>query len=180
MTRLCRHLRTTFHVPLALTALMSALLLLPSSSAGQDYDAFTPIGAGWQTYVNARYGVRFDYPADIFTALEPPINGDGRSFASADASLTIFAAHNTLNESPATLKRDMMGSPDYQDVTYSPSGKTWLVLSGYRGDKIYYEKYFFRHGTISAFGIEFPAHRKPFYAPMIERIEDSFRAGRPN
>ena len=31
------------------------------------------------------------------------------------------------------------------------------MLSGYRGDNIFYEKYFFRGDTVHGFGIEFPA-----------------------
>jgi len=53
------------------------------------------------------------------------------------------------------------------------------VLSGFRGDMIFYEKYLFRGGIVVAFGMEFPGARKPFYAPIVERIEDSFRAGGP-
>jgi hypothetical protein len=34
-------------------------------------------------------------------------------------------------------------------------------------------------GVIHAFGVEFPASAKPFYAPQIERIEDSFRVRTP-
>jgi hypothetical protein len=142
-------------------------------------DRFVPVGNGWQSYTNTRFGMSFEYPANIFALLDPPPeNGDGRAFASADALLMIFATHNTLNETPASMKRDMVGMQDYEEVTYSPSGDTWLVLSGYRGDTIFYEKYFFRDGVISAFAIEFPQERKPFYAPIIERIEDSFRPGR--
>lgn len=146
-------------------------------AAAEEWDTFAPLADGWQTYVNTRFGVRFDYPSDVFAANDPPQNGDGRTFTSSDATLMIFAAHNTLDETPATMKDEMVGSPDYGNMTYSPSGDTWLVLSGFRGDRIFYEKYFFRDGMISAFGMEFPKERKPFYGPMIERIEDSFRAG---
>ena len=62
-------------------------------------------------------------------------------------------------------------------MTYSPAGRDWLVLSGYRGNNIFYEKYFFRNGVVSGFGMEFPRGAKPRYAPIVERIEDSFRAG---
>lgn len=67
----------------------------------------------------------------------------------------------------------------YDDVTYAPSGEKWLVLSGFRGEKVFYEKYLLRDGLIHAFGIEFPASAKPFYAPIVERIEDTFRACAP-
>ena len=62
-------------------------------------------------------------------------------------------------------------------MTYSPSGDSWLVISGFRGERIFYEKYFFHDGVISAFGMDFPKEDKPLYAPIIERIEDSFKAG---
>jgi hypothetical protein len=160
------------------TLIATVALTLPQAAA-QEIDTFVPLGDGWQTYVNSRFGVRFDYPADVFSPMEPPENGGGRTFTTADATLMIFAAHNTLDETPASMRREMVGSKDYENVTYSPSGDTWLVLSGFRGtDTIFYEKYFFRDGIISAFGMEFPTARKPFYAPIIERIEDSFQAGR--
>ncbi len=158
---------------IAVTWLIGATLALMGAARA---DQLIPIGGGWQTYVNDRFGMRFDYPADVFSPLEEPQNGDGRSFASSDATLQIFGTHNTLNDSPASMKREMVGMQDYEEVTYSPSGRNWLVLSGYRGERIFYEKYFFRGDVIAAFAMEFPAGRKPFYAPIIERIEDSFRA----
>ena len=81
-------------------------------------------------------------------------------------------------ETPASLKRELLGGDGYEDVTYSPSGETWFVLSGFRGDNIFYEKYLFNDDVVSVFGIEFPTDEKPYYAPMIERIEDSFEPGR--
>jgi len=150
------------------------VLLLGTASA----DQFLPAGNGWRTYVNDRYGMSFDYPADVFSAEAPPENGDGRTFKAGEATLQTFAFHNIDNETPASLKRRLVGTEGYDDVTYSPRGQTWLVLSGFRGNRIFYEKYAFNGGVISAFGIEFPADEKPYYSPIIERIEDSFRAGR--
>ena len=71
----------------------------------------------------------------------------------------------------------MTGTEGYEDVTYTPAGDSWLVISGYRDGRIFYEKYFFRDGVIAAFGMDFPKEDKPLYAPIIERIEDSFKAG---
>lgn len=133
---------------------------------------------GWQTYVNDRYGMRFEYPADVFRKTEAAEDGEGRTFFSSDASLQIMSTRNDSDYTPRSMMRDVAGTTDYQQITYSPSGKSWLVMSGFRGENIYYEKYFFRGGLISAFAIEFPRDRKPFYAPIIERIENSFRSGR--
>ncbi len=140
-------------------------------------DQFRPLGDGWQTYVNDRYGMRFDIPAD-FQPAAPPENGDGRSFEKGDASIYIFGSYNTENDTPRTFKKQLIGSKGYEKVTYSPSGETWLVISGFRGARIFYEKYFFHDDVISAFGMDFPKAEKPRYAPVIERIENSFKAGR--
>ena len=154
------------------------MMLLCLLSGAAVADQFLPLGGGWQTYINDRFGMRFDYPADLFTPAAPPENGDGRSFEAPEAALYMFASHNTAGDTPASFKRQLIGSENYEHVTYSPSGESWLVISGFRGRQIFYEKYFFNDGVISAFGMEFPADKKPHYAPMVERIEDSFRAGR--
>ena len=158
----------------AFFALAATQFLQPSPAAA---DQFIPSGGGWQVYVNDRFGTSFAFPADIFTPSPPPENGDGRRFVAPDATLEVYAWHNAENETAASLKRRLVGSDGYTDVTYSPSGRSWLVLSGYRGDNIFYEKYFFRGDIVHGFGIEFPAGEKPYYAPIIERIEDSFHAG---
>ena len=140
-------------------------------------DQFLPTSGGWQTYINDRFGMSFDFPADVFAPQPPPENGDGRAFRSESATLQIVAFHNIDDQTPGALKRELLGGDGYEDVTYSPTGQTWFVLSGFRGDRIFYEKYLFDGGVVSVFGIEFPENEKPYYAPIIERIEDSFEAG---
>lgn len=149
--------------------------LLASSAAIADQ--LVRHGDGWQTYVNDRYGMQFDIPAD-FRPAPPPENGGGRSFDKGNASIYIFASQNTESDTPASFQRQMAGTEGYENVTYSPAGHSWLVISGFRGDRIFYEKYFFRDGLISAFGMDFLKEDKPRYAPVIERIEDSFKVRR--
>jgi hypothetical protein len=169
MTRLYRAHRSAIAFAAGLGLLLSAGVALA--------DQIVPLGNGWQTYVNDRYGMRFDVPAD-FQPGAPPENGDGRTFEKGDASIYIFASHNLQNDTPASFKRQLIGTKGYEDVTYSPSGGTWLVISGFRGSRIFYEKYFFHDDVISAFGMDFPKEEKPVYAPVIEHIEDSFRGGK--
>jgi len=157
----------------SLAALAALVMLVGAAHA----DKFIDRGDGWQTYINERFFMRFDYPANIFAPQEPPQNGGGRTFLADDAELIIYALHNIDNETPASFKRRMAETEGYENVTYSPSGKTWLVLSGFRGDHIFYEKYMFKDGVISAFGIDFPKEQKPLYAPIVERIENSFEPG---
>ncbi len=162
----------------AARALLPGLALFSLLTVGvAQADQFIPGAKGWQTYINDRFGMRFDYPADLFKPDEPPQNGGGQAFTAKDATLEIWASHNIDGDTPASFRKQMMTTEGYEKVTYSPSGDTWLVVSGYRDDDIFYEKYFFKDGVISAFGIDFPKDRKPFYSPIVERIENSFKAG---
>jgi hypothetical protein len=54
------------------------------------------------------------------------------------------------------------------------------VLSGYRGDAIYYQKVMFSCGNnvINVLSVTFPRAEKPFFGPLIERMEDNFKPGR--
>lgn len=132
---------------------------------------------GWRTYVNGRYGMSLAYPPDLFTPADPPANGDGRRFLSPEAGLETFGWRNAQGETPAALKARLVGSAGYERVTYAPVGADWVALSGYRGGRIFYEKYLFRGDTVQAFGMEYPAPLRDRYDPVLERIEDSFRAG---
>ena len=162
-------------LPRLVTAALIALAAPFAVSARADQ--FRDVGGGWQSYVNDRFGTSLIFPADLFTPGEAPTNGDGRRFLASDATLEVYAWNNVDGETAGSLKRRLIGSEGYENVTYSPSGSNWLVLSGYRGDNIFYEKYFFRGEAVHGFGIEFPESAKPRYAPVVERIEDSFRAG---
>jgi hypothetical protein len=154
---------------------LAATFAIVAFASSASADSFIPGDDGWTTYFNERFGIRFEYPDAVFAPLEAPENGDGRSFASTDATLQLFAFENLEGETAASLEARLVGAKGYTDVTYSPGGGTWLVLSGFRGQNIFYEKYLFRRGVVAAFGIEFPTAQKPFYAPIVERIEDSFR-----
>ena len=154
---------------------MSMAICLHASIAVADQ--IVPRGNGWQTYVNDQFGMQFDIPVD-FRPAPPPEDGGGRSFDKGNASIYIFASQNADGDTPASFLKQMASTEGYENVTYSPAGRSWLVISGFRGERIFYEKYFFRDGLISAFGMDFPKEDKPLYAPVIERIEESFKAGR--
>ena len=140
-------------------------------------DRFEQAGGGWKTYVNERYGTRLEYPAATFKPSAAPKNGDGRRFTSPDATLEVYAFPNKGRETASSMKRRLIGSQGYDRVTYARSGSAWVVLSGFRGRNIFYEKYYFRGATIQGFGMEFPRSAKPRYAPIVERVENSFHAG---
>jgi hypothetical protein len=109
--------------------------------------------------------------------------GDGATFVSRDgrARLVVFGTANTEGFTPteyrSVILREFEG---YDEITYGPRGQTWFVLSGFRGDDIYYQKVMFSCGgrIINALSVTFPRDEKPFYEPIIERLEDNFRPAR--
>jgi len=76
------------------------------------------------------------------------------------------------------LRRLIVETPGYDDVTYSPEGRNWLVVSGYRGSDIFYEKYFVKEGIVEGFALEYPAAMRGVFDPVVETVEDAFTPGR--
>lgn len=134
----------------------------------------------WAPYKNPRFGYTLSYPAGVFTPQPPSNSGDGQSFLSADgrAKLVVYGALNSENYSPSkyreTILREFGG---YDQMDYSPTGKTWFVLSGFRGENIYYQKVMFScgGGVINVLSITFPRAEKKFYEGLVEVMEDSFK-----
>lgn len=180
------------HVCAGLAALA---LLAPASSAVAQYspspneerhaarmpgDLFVPAGQGWTTYVNARSGASLSYPTDLFEPLPPTEGGENRRFVSRDgeAELEFIVLPRAPGQTPRSLQQSLVDQPGYGEVTYSPRGRSWFVLSGYRGDRIFYDKYMFTGDSVQAFAMAYPSSHRHIYDPVLEEIEDSFRPSR--
>jgi hypothetical protein len=136
----------------------------------------------WATYQNERFGYTLSYPSSVFTPQPPPANGDGQTFLSKDrrAKVVVYATVNDERFSPQNYRQTILREfGGYDQMDYSPRGKTWFVLSGFRGDTIYYQKVMFSCGerVITALSVTFPRAQKPFYEGLIERMEDNFKPG---
>jgi hypothetical protein len=133
----------------------------------------------WTVYGNARFGTWADYPAQRFTALPPPENGDGQTFKARDgATLTIFGRYNINDETPASYEADLrLGTDgDKTSVTYRARGKDWLVLSGTRGNDVFYEKSLFRGDIVHSMSLTYPQSLTTTYDPIAARIARSLRS----
>lgn len=161
-------------MPHAVRALSLFVLLLVSGVAVQ--------AADWRRFVEPEFGARALYPAHVFTPAPRDPEVPGQAFLSGDgeAKLAIGSWRNEAGESPATFRSKLLAEARYASLTYGPRGRSWFVLSGYRGDKIYYEKVMYTCGgkLVSAFAILYPAAERGLYDPIVERMEDHFRPGR--
>lgn len=165
---------------LRLLALMATFGAGLAPAAG---DAQAAARHDWISYKNERFGFSLLYPADILTPTQTSAAGDGELFVSDDgrARLLVGAIENSERHSPASYQR-FIARESYLGyaVDYSPSGRTWSVLSGERDDSIFYEKALFSCGgwRIASFAMLYPVAERRVYDPIVERIEDTFRAGK--
>lgn len=131
--------------------------------------------AEWVRYSDPRFGTSALYPGDLLS--DRTATETGATFAGAGGYLEISAANRGIY-SIEDLRRLIAGTPGYDDVTYSPEGRNWLVVSGYRGSDIFYEKYFVKDGIVEGFALEYPAAAREVFDAVVETVEDSFRPGR--
>jgi hypothetical protein len=142
-------------------------------------DLFVPSGPGFTTYVNARSGASLTYPAELFEPV-PTDSPDNQRFVSHDgqAELEFIVLPRASGQTPRSLQQSLIGREGYEQVTYAPRGRSWFVLSGYRGDEIFYEKYTFAGGSVQAFAIAYPSGLRHVYDRAVEVVEGNFRPGR--
>ncbi|WP_245516821.1 MULTISPECIES: hypothetical protein [unclassified Mesorhizobium] len=131
------------------------------------------------TYVNARFGTSCTFPDEIFSIAEAePENGDGQQWSAPDgASLTCSGIYNIDNDTPRgfVAAEKANTGPGYK-ITYSKTGKNWAVLSGIKGDKVFYERRLFgKDGVVRSVWIEYPSSLKAKYDPLTGAIATSLR-----
>jgi hypothetical protein len=130
----------------------------------------------WGTYSDPRFGTTIDYPIDLFTVLEPPSeSGDDRILRTADgrATLMIYGLNNNDGERPEVyLPRHV----NLDDVSFKRVTADHYVVSGVRGETIYYERCNFPNDEVlNCFSITYPAAEKSAWDAIVTRISHSLR-----
>lgn len=137
----------------------------------------------WTLEKDPDLGLRYSYPAHVFSRVE----GDGKPYfhyfasASSEAKFLVGGWNNAKGQSPAAFKQWLIENVGgYDELTYRPRGRSWFVMSGYRGESIYYEKVMFSCGgsVVNVFAITYPVKQRDLYDTIVERMEDTFRPGR--
>jgi hypothetical protein len=165
-------LRLSFASVLVAGSVLMAASLLGAAVATAD---------DWLTYHNDRYGTTIDYPA-IFKMQPPPDSDDGRTFKTADgAEFTVAALYNALDFTRGTYRDFIVKNLDHGSVvTYEAHGGDWFVVSGTKGDDVFYEKHLLSHDGEMAedFVLSYPASLRSTYDPIVARMAKSFRPGK--
>ena len=135
----------------------------------------------WETYRSERFGYSLLFPARVLEHHSETPDGRGVELSSKDGSvrLKVLAADNSDNisigEYRAAILREFSGSNQLQ---YGPIGQSWFVLSGVRGNSIYYQKVLFACGgrIINAFALTYPEQQRRELDPLVTTIEKNFHA----
>jgi len=159
------------------TLLSAAIVALPASVAAQEASA----QENWATYRNPRFGTTIEYPPR-FRPGRPPDNNDGLSFTAADgATLSVWGSLNIMEHDIAGLEKFLRESLDAGErITYRAAGRNWLVLSGTRGERVFYRRHALSHRNeiANGFEISYPGSLATRYDPIVARISKSLRSGR--
>ena len=135
----------------------------------------------WRTYRNERFGTKIEYP-DRFRSGRPPDNGGGLAFTSQDgAKFSIWGSLNVLEHDLKGLEEFLdEDRPSSERVTYRARGENWIVLSGTRGNTVFYERHLLSHSgsIVNGFEIVYPARLEKAYDAIVTRMSRSFAAGR--
>lgn len=137
---------------------------------------------GWSSYNDPNVRMQLSYPTAVFRPDHAKTSPAGRVFVTADgnARLLIGELENVDRHTPATYQK-FISAESYSGAMfdYKPVGGSWTVLSGTRGDTMFYQKVVFSCDArlISTFAITYPTRERAFFDPIVERIEDSFKPG---
>jgi hypothetical protein len=140
-----------------------------------------PQEENWQSFRSERFGYSLLFPADMLRLVSESPDGKSLEFLSEDGQtkLRVLTTLNSDNVSPSEYRAEIIEKlSDYRSIKYGPRGNNWFVLSGIRGDSIFYQKVMFscRGRVINAFAMTYPSLEKREYDPIVTTIEKNFRA----
>ncbi len=137
----------------------------------------------WRSYENPRFGYLVSYPANLFSAINNPANTGGVVFKSEDgkAHITVSASINSQNQTPESYVKWVTRESGLIDlVTYSKSTKNWAVISGFKGNMVYYEKTIFscNNRVLNWVTLLYPVSEKSLYDRLVGKVTKSLEPGK--
>lgn len=129
-------------------------------------------------YADQGFGTATVVPAD-WQRLPPDARWHGARFISPDGSswLAIYAARETGSDEAG--HRDATIKVAGEEITYLVRRPGWLVVSGHKGDRVFYRKAVLGcGGTVwHHIAMEYPARLKQLYDPLASVVSRSLEPG---
>jgi curved DNA-binding protein CbpA len=133
----------------------------------------------WKTYRDDRFAYSLSYPAGVFTTEKASPSRSDQVLWSSEAGARLVAAARPRNgESIASYRRSIIESR-YASATfdYAPVRDTWFVLSGTRGQEMFYERVSFACGgdAILSWQMTYRTADRKRFDPIVEEIHRKYR-----
>jgi hypothetical protein len=131
------------------------------------------------TYRNDRFGTTITFPAELFDVRGAlPANGDGMTWTGPGGiALAVYGSFNTLELPPSEyLSWSVDTRETSAEITYTRTGKDWVVISGLENETVFYERYVFDDDIIHAMRLSYPEHSKAELDPLVGPIANSLSA----
>jgi hypothetical protein len=124
----------------------------------------------WETYTIPGTETSVDFPSSIFSErLGRPPQGEGQRFQSADgrAELTIQTGAIEPGVSPAAFLAKQHPPERIQYKRITPG---FFAVSGYKGDKVWYDRCNFSNGFVRCVLMNYPAQEERAWDSIVTRI----------
>lgn len=133
-----------------------------------------------RSFEEGQFGTQSLVPSSWRKVADP--RWEGSRFVSPDgqSSLVVYALPRKDSESVADHMR-WFTRLNGEEITYLKRGRSWVVVSGYKGDRIYYRKARLGcGGTVwHHIALEYPAENKRGYDGIVTAISQSLQPGDP-
>jgi hypothetical protein len=133
-------------------------------------------------YRNERFGFSLSVPSELIVQETPDNAEAGGSWVSRDGQARLLVAAG-VNETGETLKsyREFVMRETYRRARfdYAPVRQRWFVLSGIKGDQMFYERVNFVCDGRYIYGWQmmYPISERRRWDPVVEAIHRSYRPG---
>lgn len=159
---------------LALAIVVSALLAPGVTAARQSLE--------WGSLVHPQRGFTIAYPSNVFQVRDGAAEEDGRVFVSRDgrAKLLVGAFDNSAEFTIASYRKYLLDN-NYTGAVldYERNNPRWFIISGTRGDTMFYERVTFTCGgrLINSWAMLYPVAERNFYDRIVEAVARSYSPG---
>jgi hypothetical protein len=130
----------------------------------------------WKTYTNDRFGFSVCYPSDLLQLEAAPDNNDGQTFTASDgAKIAAWGSWNATDQTLADSAREDERSLGH--VTYKAIREGFYVISGRKGDQIFYKRTALANGKFSSVELTYPAADNALWNAISAHVSQCFRPG---
>jgi len=157
------------------------MMLAATVGAGLAFNPVPSYSKSWTVYRDSLYGCRLEYPNSLFRQEPLDIAENFQKFSGSDAQtfFRVMGVENKDKLDPAGVKARYLSADVPGDIVYERTKPDFLVLSGYRGDSIFYTKVAESadQRTICILEITYPRKAKKAFDDVVTRMSRSFRTG---